>query len=88
MIDLEQKQEIMQAFANYQRWLREGKPKHREQQYYYDPYHAGITEEDGTFSFHIQLYDSPMGDTWWYGTFRPINGGTDIEILSTRTERR
>ncbi len=60
---LEKKQEIMQSFTAYSRWVREGKPKYREQ-YYYDNYHSVISpieDKENHYNFNIQLYDGPDG---------------------------
>ena len=91
MTPLEKKQIIMSCWANYQRWLSEGMPTYKEDQYYYDPYHAGIysvKDREGIYCCSYQYYDSPDGDYWVYYTFKPINGGIDVEILEENYRAR
>lgn len=85
MTIIEKKQWLMEAFSNYERWIREGKPMFRAEQYYYDDYHSSVKPVEGqvdTYRGSIQTYDSPMGDTWWQPIFRMLNGNTDVELLS------
>jgi hypothetical protein len=77
---------LRRIFKSYQRWVAEGMPKYgydydakKPSQYYYDPYHDNIQDNDnGIYSFNIQTYDSPDGDTWWRGTFKLIEGRVSI----------
>lgn len=62
---------LYHALVGYWRWVAEGKVEYGPgRQYYYDPYHNGITYngKDG-YSYSIQISDSPEGDTWLKGTF-------------------
>ncbi len=87
MNSIEKKQELMGALQGFLRWEKEGKPKYR-MQYYYDDYHNHISRlDDGDFHFNIQMSDSPEGDTWWGGSFRLLNGGTDVEIIKDNWSR-
>lgn len=80
---LEQKRMLMEALNNFLRWEREGRPPYR-QQYYYDDYHNHIDRISADeYCFSIQTYDSPMGDRWWHGRFRTLNGGIDVELLQS-----
>lgn len=87
MATIEQKQTLLSALRNYERWVREGQPKHREQQHYYDGYHEAVypTDSPDVFRFSVQTFDSPDGDTWWRGEFRLIDG-IDVELLKSVTE--
>lgn len=83
--------DISDLFPYYERWIAEGKPKHggafysagERIQHYYDPYHTLIEkQEDGTYRFDIQVYDSPEGDTWVEGVFKVDEYG--VKILKQR----
>jgi len=71
----------------YRRWETEGRPPHNQSfyqkdqkpQHYYDPYHDSIRANDnGTYRFNIQTFDSAEGDTWVSGTFREEDGRITI----------
>jgi len=82
---LEKKSILMQVFTRYTRWIREGKPKYRDEQYYYSGYHGQITPLENMpdhYKCAYQTYNGPDGDSWWYVTFKLLNGGTDVEIIS------
>ena len=91
---IEQKQRLMTALADYRRWVREGRKPHGYkdgEQTYYDGYHDGIFPVEGKtdeFEFSVQTYDSPEGDSWWFGTFHVLPGGVDVELLESKSERR
>jgi hypothetical protein len=88
MTPLEKKRELMSAFASYDRWIREGKPKYREQQFYYDGYHTSVTPLDnGTHRISLQMSDSPEGDSWWTAEVEMLNGNTDVRILEEHWSR-
>lgn len=87
---------ILGAIRNYHRWKAEGEKPYMqyrphdccidESQLYYDDYHARIEYDydSDTYSFSIQLYDSPEGDTWIRGKARLVNKwnrGLWIEIV-------
>jgi hypothetical protein len=78
---------LLQALHNYWRWRAEDQPIYQKEQYYYDSYHAGITYHIAKkeYSFDIQTYDSPDGDTWWHGTFRI--SGNHLEIIEQHSTR-
>lgn len=79
----------MSCLSSYKRWISEDKPQYgfkhennKKCQLYYDQYHNHIEFlGNNTYSFCIQIYDSPEGDTWWFGKFKELNGGTDIELI-------
>lgn len=83
---------IIKSLLNFWRWCTEGKiPYYRsttkdKKQYYYDSYHNGISYdgETETYSFRIQVSDSPMGDTWIVGTF--MFDGPSIKITKLESE--
>lgn len=73
---------VVRSLFAYWRWEFEGKPNHRTQ-YYYDPYHNGISRVEGDkYRFDIQLADSPEGDLWVTGEF--LVKGLNVEILNQR----
>ena len=77
---------IRKALVKHWRWVTEGCPK---KQYYYDPYYDCIEFlGDDIYRFHIQIHDSPMGDTWIKGKFRVKKYFCDIEILEQETVDR
>ena len=80
---------ILNALLCYMRWRAEGSLPHHSnvswghkgpKQYYYDPYHNSISydQETGRYSYHIQVSDSPEGDTWVRGSFK-LQGAFRIE---------
>jgi hypothetical protein len=81
--------DIARLLPKYRQWMAEGKPPYmhasfdkppRKPQFYYDSYHDSIREnDDGTFRFDIQTFDSPEGDTWVRGKFKL--DGEKITIL-------
>lgn len=79
--------DLSRILQGYRRWVQEGKPPHggqfdvqqRKPQYYYDSYHEALAEcGDGTFTFNVQTFDSPDGDTWVRGKFKIGEGGIVI----------
>lgn len=87
--------DIERILPSYRRWIDEGKipyygsyvPKGQPQQYYYDTYHNSIREnDDGTFRFEIQTFDSAEGDTWVCGIFKIENDA--VVIIEQRAEER
>ena len=87
--------ELERLLPLYRRWEQEGRPPFRydsydnpprKAQYYYDAYHDCIRKnDDGTYRFDIQAFDSPEGDTWVHGTFRLEDGRVTIIEQSAYT---
>jgi len=85
--NIEYKQMLMAALRGYQNWVKKGKPKYKAEQYFYDDYHNHIDEiGENLFGFHIQIDDSPDGDTWVKGEFKLIND-VDVEITKEVYDR-
>jgi hypothetical protein len=74
---------LIVAVLGYMRWCTEGNKPYKKQ-YYYDNYHSAIhyNEDTNEYTFNIQTYDSPMGDTWWSGTFK--FDGPSIKIIDAK----
>lgn len=74
-------------FTRYWRWVAEGKPKYRNEQYYFDSYHRALdydpTTRTGTF--YWQLSDSVTMDVWAKGEFEVDDEGN---VVITAMERR
>lgn len=73
------KQLLLTTLKNYTRWRNAGSPRGYVA---YDPLNAAVTElSEDRYSFSIQITDSPVGDTWWMGEFRTVDGGADVELV-------
>lgn len=70
-----QKNLVRKALYNYWKWVAEGKPEFKKDQYFYDSYHDYIEflyydGKDAIYKYNIQVFDSPEGDDWVSGYFR------------------
>ena len=89
---------IMTVINSWREWVKIGCPKHGHDSgggmftgrgyWGHDNYHEHIeqTDDPAILKYRVQTDDSPDGDTWCGGTVRLLNGGTDIDILSTHWE--
>lgn len=86
---------LWECFVDYLRWCVLGKPKYKDEQFFYDDYHNHIElfEKDAEnvalneeiYRFNIRIYDSSERDTWWSGSFR-VND-YELEILKSKTKK-
>jgi hypothetical protein len=74
---------LLRAILDYWRWCAECKPT---DQHYYDGYHNHIAFDNGVYTYRIQVYDSPNGDTWVEGSCQIQ--GNKIHIINHSTEKR
>lgn len=70
--------DLEEIWPRYERWEKEGRPAYSQYavnakgQFYYDHYLHNVRPVEGkidTYTFEIQVYDSPEGDTWIVGEF-------------------
>ena len=76
---------LVREWPKYLLWCLLSKPKHEEEQWWYDPYHNSIEfipgdhPGEGTVKFSIQIEDSYDGDTWVHGEVPLVRGQLILE---------